>query len=122
MSPVHNNIEFQKPIIHHLVQFRLEPALIVRPRERGYRVLISVSGIAGSMNRTLDSKARDSGFHKQKLSRFRIPETKKFPIPESVFPQYRKIDILEEGEFLHQKAQNTFLAPVAKIHKVYKNY
>ena len=74
------------------------------------------------MNRILDSKARDSGFLKQKLSRFRIPETKKFPILKSRFPQYTKIDILEEGEFLHQKAQKAFLAPVAKIYKVYKNY
>ena len=70
MLPVHNNIEFQKPIIHHLVQFRLERALIVRPRERGYRILISFSGIADSMNCILDSKPRDSGFQKQKNSGF----------------------------------------------------
>ena len=52
--------------------------------ELGFRIQI-VSGIPGSYTCIPDSKAQDSGFHKQKFSRFRIPDAKISRIPESGF-------------------------------------
>ena len=50
----------------------------------GFRIRI-VSGILDSYTCIPDSKAQDSGFHKQKFPRFRIPNAKISRIPESGF-------------------------------------
>ena len=52
--------------------------------ELGFRIRI-VSGIPDSYTCIPDSKAQDSGFHKQKFPRFRIPNAKISRIPESGF-------------------------------------
>ena len=52
--------------------------------ELGFRIRI-VSGIPDSYTCIPDSKAQDSGFHKQKSPRFRIPNAKISRIPESGF-------------------------------------
>ena len=52
--------------------------------ELGFRIRI-VSGILDSYTCIPDSKAQDSGFHKQKFPRFRIPNAKISRIPESGF-------------------------------------
>ena len=52
--------------------------------ELGFRIGI-VSGIPDFYTCIPDSKAHDSGFHKQKLPRFRIPNAKISQIPESGF-------------------------------------
>ena len=52
--------------------------------ELGFRIRI-VSGIPDSYICIPDSKAQDSGFHKQKFPRFRIPNAKISRIPESGF-------------------------------------
>ena len=52
--------------------------------ELGFRIRI-VSGIPDSYSCIPDSKAQDSGFHKQKFPRFRIPNAKISRIPESGF-------------------------------------
>ena len=48
--------------------------------ELGFRIRI-VSGIPDSYTCIPDSKAQDSGFHKQKFARFRIPNAKFSRIP-----------------------------------------
>ena len=52
--------------------------------ELGFRIRI-VSGIPDSYTCIPDSKAQDSGFHKQKFPRFWIPNAKISRIPESGF-------------------------------------
>ena len=52
--------------------------------ELGFRIRI-VSGIPDSYTCIPDSKAQDSGFHKHKFPRFRIPNAKISRIPESGF-------------------------------------
>ena len=52
--------------------------------ELGFRIRI-VSGILDSYTCIPDSKAQDSGFHKQKFPTFRIPNAKISRIPESEF-------------------------------------
>ena len=52
--------------------------------ELGFRIRI-VSGIPDSYTCIPDSKAQDSGFHKQKFPRFRIPNAKISRILESGF-------------------------------------
>ena len=53
--------------------------------ELGFRIPI-VRGIPDSDSCIPDSKAQDSGFHKQKFPRFRILHAKISRIPESGFP------------------------------------
>ena len=52
--------------------------------ELGFRIRI-VSEIPDSYTCIPDSKAQDSGFHKQRFPRFRIPNAKISRIPESGF-------------------------------------
>ena len=53
--------------------------------ERGFWIPI-VSGIADSLSCIPDSKAQESGLHKQNFLRFRIPQGKIFQIPELKIP------------------------------------
>ena len=59
--------------------------LYSRFQGRGFRILI-VSGILDSCSCIPDSKAQDSGFHKQRFPRFRIPHAKISCFPESGVP------------------------------------
>ena len=57
----------------------------VRSVELGFQMPI-VSGIPDSFSCVPDSKAQDSGFHKQNFPGFRIPQANISQIPESGFP------------------------------------
>ena len=75
--------------------------------ELGFRIRI-VSGIPDSYTCIPNSKAQDSGFHKQKFPRFRIPNAKISRIPESGF--------LYMGQLFSKKAkQITFLPQLMKL-------
>ena len=52
---------------------------------RGLRIPI-VRGIPDSLSYIRDSKAKDSGFHKQNFPGFRIPQVNISQIPEYGFP------------------------------------
>jgi len=53
--------------------------------ERGFWIPI-VSGIPDSLSCIPDSKAQESGLHKQNFPRFRIPQVKISQIPELKIP------------------------------------
>ena len=53
--------------------------------ELGFRILI-VCGIPDSLSCIADSKAQDSGFHKEEFPSFRIPQAIISRIPEPGFP------------------------------------
>ena len=66
--------------------------------ELGFRIPI-VRGIPDSDSCIPDSKAQDSGFHKQKFPRFRILHAKISRIPESGFPYMGRI-VCASGVYL----------------------
>ena len=67
--------------------------------ELGFRIPI-VRGIPDSDSCIPDSKAQDSGFHKQKFPRFRILHAKISRIPESGFPYMGRCFVNHDGKWL----------------------